>query len=128
MKIQLAYKFTGEDKEKLLEIIKKIKETLESKGKEVYIPVLDKNLPNDKKGIYIGTLKKIPNCDILIALILSKEKSEGLLMEVGHALGLGKKVILMINKGIKDTHLRELCDTVIEFEDINEIYEKLKPL
>jgi nucleoside 2-deoxyribosyltransferase len=128
MKIQLAYKFTGENTTELLEMLKKIKLILEKNGHIVYIPALDFDKPQDKKGIYIGTLKKIPNCDAFIAIITSEEKSEGLLMEAGHALGLGKKVITIVNKNIKKTHLRELSNNIFEFEDINEIFKIFEDL
>jgi len=126
MKIQLAYRFTGEDTEKLLEELKKIKVILEAKGHEVYIPVLDLDKPEDKKELYLGTLDKINNTDIFLALIKSEDRSEGMLMEIGHAFGAGKKIIAAINNTVNNTHLREFAEEVIEFNDIEDLYNKLE--
>tara|TARA_Y100000310_G_C20511736_1_gene729221 strand:- start:338 stop:739 length:402 start_codon:yes stop_codon:yes gene_type:complete len=125
MKIQLAYKFTGEDSEKLIEELKKIKILLESNGHEVYVPILDPNRPTDKKEIYFNALNKINDTDIFLPLIKSENKSEGMLMEIGHAFGAGKKVIALINKSVDNTHLRDLSEQTIEFSDIDELYDEL---
>lgn len=125
MNIQLAYKFTGEDKNKLLVLLKNICLELENLGHRVYCPALDNNKPKDKKGIYLSTLNKIEKTDVLIAIKNSEEKSEGMLLEIGHALGLKKKVILLINKKVKNTHLRELVDKVIEYSNENEMIKNL---
>jgi len=128
MKIQLAYKFTGEDTEKLTEELKIIKSILEERGHEIYIPVLDPERPDNKKELFLGTIDRIKDIDIFLVLMKSEAKSEGMLMEVGHAFGLGKKVILAINKDVKNTHLRELIDNIIEFENIDDLYNKLKEI
>ena len=122
----MAYKFTGEDTEKLIKELKQIKSILEEKGHEIYIPCLDPNRPKDKKGLFLGTIDKINDIDIFLVLIKSEGRSEGMLMEVGYALGAKKRVISAINNHVSNTHLRELSDDVIGFKDINDLYIKLK--
>jgi len=128
MKIQLAYRFTGEDENKLIGDLKRIVSVLKDQQFEVYCPVLNPDRPKNKKELFLDTLNKIRETDILLALIKSDNKSEGMLMEIGHAMGLGKKFFVAINKEIKDTHLREMADLVIEFKDINDLCNKLKKL
>ena len=82
----------------------------------------------EKKDLFLNTLKRLDSAEAILALIKSEEKSEGMLMEIGYAWGRDKKLILAINKDVKNTHLREFADTIIEFSDINELYEKLKNL
>ena len=126
MKIQFAYRFTGENEKELIGILKKISGIFEKRGYEVYCPVLDSNRPADKKELFIGTIKKIDDADVLLALIKSDEKSEGMLLEMGYAFGRGKKVICAIQEDVRHTHMRELADKVVEYEDTNDLYDRLE--
>ncbi len=128
MKIQLAYKFTGENEAELLKTLKRICSCLNEAGYETYCPALNPNRPKEKKEVFSDTFNRIKDCGILLALIKSENKSEGMLMEIGCALGLGKKILLAINQKVKSTHLRELADNVVEFEDIDDLCSKLKNL
>lgn len=128
MKIQLAYKVTGEDRNKVIEELKKIVITLEKQKDDIYCPILDPNQPKGKKEMFLDAIDKIEDADAIFALIKSGEKSEGMLMEIGHALGLGKKLILAIKKDILNTHLRILANQTIEFSDINDLITKLSKL
>ena len=50
-------------------------------------------------------------------------------MEIGYAISRHKKLIVAVNKNVRDkTYLDELADVVIEFENINELCDKLKNL
>ena len=128
MKIQLAYRFTGENEQVLLEQLKKIKSILEKNKHSTYIPILDLNRPTEKKDLFLNTLKKLDSADAILALIKSNEKSEGMLMEIGYAWGKNKKLIIAINKDVKNTHMREFADILIEFSDIDNLYEKLEKM
>jgi nucleoside 2-deoxyribosyltransferase len=126
MKIQLAYKFTGEDKQEVIYLLEKIQETLKNSGYEVYVPLFDKPLPESKKELFKRTLDKIDKQDILLTILLSEDKSEGMLLEVGYCLAKQKEFILAVNKDIKNTHLRDLADEVIGFSDLEDLIFKLK--
>ncbi len=125
-KIQLAYKYTGENHEEICNLLTKLKKILELNGHEVYVPILNLNRPKNKRELFIDTLEKIKNQDVLISIVKSSEKSERMLMEIGHAIGLKKKVIALLQKNINNTHLRELADKVIEFDTIKDLDEILK--
>ena len=127
MKIQLAYKYTGEDREKLIEILKEIKSLLTEAGHEVYVPVIDGNYENStEEEIYKGALKKIHDIDAILAYVISDDKSEGMIMEIGYALARDKKFFLAIKKDIQSTKLRIFADKIIEFENIENLYDQLK--
>jgi nucleoside 2-deoxyribosyltransferase len=125
LKIQLAYRYTGEKTSELLLVLKKIKEILISNNYKVYITVLDPDRPKEKKELYYNTLKKIDSCDILLALIRSNEKSEGMLMEIGYAIGKNKKIISAIKKDVT-THLTDLSNEIIVFENNKDLFNKIK--
>jgi len=127
MKIQLAYKFTGENKEKLLELLGKIKKILEEKH-EVYIPALNKGKPVDEAELLIDTFKHIDEADVLIAVIKSNEKSEGMLLEIGYALGKNKKVIGVLNNEVTETRVRGIVSEVIIFLDEEDLLNKIKDI
>jgi len=46
-------------------------------------------------------------------------------MEIGYALAKRKQFILAIKKDIKTTFMREMADEIIEFENLEELYNKL---
>lgn len=129
MKIFISQKVSGMDREKLKEETKKISNVLEEKGHEV-IDVIDYppefvNLPvGDRLSKYC--FKKMDECNLILAIIREDNKSEGMLMEIGHILDTDKKIILAIKKDIKNTYLRSIAKKVIEFNDINDLIIKLK--
>jgi len=126
MKIQLAYRFTGENKEELLDILKKIIQILKEKGHETYTPVFDFNYEGKtKEQIYTDALDKIDENDALFVLVRSEEKSEGMLVELGYAIAKKKKIILVIKKGV-DSRTKYYTKTIIEFQDIPDMLNKLR--
>ncbi|MBU3913761.1 MAG: nucleoside 2-deoxyribosyltransferase [Nanoarchaeota archaeon] len=128
MRIQLAYRFIGENEEELTEMLKKICSIIGKSGNEVYCPALDSKKPKEKKYLFLNTLDKINESDALLAIIRTEDKSEGMLMEIGHALAEKKIFILAIQKDLRNTHMREFADKVIEFEDTNDLYDNLGKL
>jgi len=126
MKIHIAYKFTGEDRKKLEKDMKKICSILRNKGHEVFCTLFDNNLPKLKKELFNNAFNKIDNSEVVLVLIKSEDKSEGLLMEVGYSIANKKRIVLAIKDAVKNTHLRDLIDEVIEFKDIEDLANKLE--
>jgi len=129
MKIFISYRFTGEDPKELNETMKNICDVLERKEHKVLCTLWkegffkENNFTNKK--ILEHALKELESSDIYLAFVKSKDKSEGMLIEAGYALAKGKKFILVIKKGIKTTFMHELANEIIEFNDLEELYEKL---
>jgi len=126
MNIQLAYRVTGEKIESLHIMLKKIKAILESNNHNLWIPELDPKKPSVKKELLNKTLNKIMDCDAILAIVKSEEKSEGMLLEIGYAIGKNKKVFLLIKENIKNTYLLEVSNKIITFKDEKDLYEKVK--
>jgi len=129
MKIQFAYKYTGENIEELFEILKNIYSILNEKDRhEIYVPVFDENKPETEDKILEHTLEKLNHMDLLFVLIRSEDKSEGMLLEAGYAFAKRKKIILAIQKDIKNSRIRDIADKIIDFQDFEDLYNKLKDL
>jgi len=120
--IFISYRATGEDKNELNKIMKKVYLGLEKKGYNLYCILWDLELQTKgKKELFKSTMKKIDNSKILFVFSKSEEKSEGMLMEIGYAMAKGKKIVLLIKKDVKKTHLRELIEQTYEFENLKDL-------
>jgi len=132
MKIFLSYKFNGEDPEILKEIITKIGDSLEKAGHICFCSFWHEDFYHENKfthkQILEHALEELKQSDINLAFVKSADKSEGMLLEAGYALAQKKKFYLAIKKGVETVFLREIADKVIEFEDLDDLYEKLNGL
>lgn len=132
MKIFLSYRFTGEDTKKLKSILKNICSSLEEAGHTYYCSFWHEDYFQENKfsnkQILDHALNELDDSDIYLAFINSHEKSEGILIEAGYALAKKKKFYSAIKKGVKTTFIKELVDKNIEFDSLDELYEKLKQL
>ena len=132
MKIFVSYKFTGEDREELKEIIGNICSSLEKAKHPSFCSFWKGDFFNENKfshrQILEYALNELDKSDAILALVKSEEKSEGMLIEIGYALAKNKKFILAIKKGLKTTFIREMADEVIEFDDINDLTNKLSKI
>ncbi|MCX6804336.1 MAG: hypothetical protein NTY48_07280, partial [Candidatus Diapherotrites archaeon] len=52
--------------------------------------------------------------------------SQGMLVELGYSIAKDKKLILAIQTGIKESIFRRQIGTVIEFDNIEELKNKLE--
>ena len=73
-------------------------------------------------------LNELDRADCILAFIKSEEKSEGMLIEIGYALAKKKKLILAIKKDVRATFVREMTNEIIEFQNLDELCEKLANL
>lgn len=127
MKAVISYKFTGENQKELENTMKILCDALSKKGHSVYCTLFDKGLKGvSKKDLFKKALDQIDKSDALLVFLKGEEKSEGMLLEVGYAIAKKKKIILMIRKGISNTHLRELIEQVYEFNDVKDLEEVIK--
>lgn len=132
MKIQLAYKFSGQDEKELVRTLTRIANKLEKFEHEVYFACKDEDLFRDKnytpKQILIHALNKLDNADCLFVFVRSKEKAEGILLETGYAIAKKKKIILAIKKGIMRYFTGAIANQIIEFNDEDDLINKLEEI
>jgi hypothetical protein len=137
MNVYIGYKYRNNDnKEALKEILTKISDSMSSLGHKTFI--LDRDNYNwefqrtsTTKSV-APILKNMVKSDIFLAFIDCNRKSTGLILENICAKVLGKKTLVAIQKGIKDIPLTKFANETIEFDNhddlINKIQSSLKSL
>lgn len=129
MKVFISYRFTGEDPVKLKLALDKVCEGLNLAGFDNYCSFgneeLFRNNSYTVKQIMEHALAELDKSDALLAFVNSDNKSEGMLIEVGYAIAKGKPVILLKRNGVSTHSLEGVSKSIIEFNSLNEISEKL---
>jgi nucleoside 2-deoxyribosyltransferase len=130
MKIFIIQRVSGEDKDKLRKESQEICSILTEKNHSISCTMLEnESFENRTKSqIFDHAFKEIDNCDVILAIVRSEEKSEGLLMEIGYSIAKKKKIILAVKNAVKDTHLRDLIEETIEFDNTDDLLNKLNKL
>ena len=130
MKIYIAYRFSGQDKDELKNSLSKISKVLTDAGHETFIFFRDEQNWGETtmppKEIILSAFRHVESNDCLLAIQNSAEKSEGLLLEVGYAKGLGKQIVLAIKQDVSAVFLRGVADKIIEYNSDEELLELLK--
>lgn len=130
MKIFISYRFTGEDPQELERILGDVCSSLNKIGHTNYCSISDSKMFEEKKftarQIMDYALHEIDKSDVFLALVKSERISEGMLLEAGYAIAKNKKIILLINKSIKNHTFRRLFgDRMVEFSDFDDLNKKL---
>ncbi|MFQ6010003.1 MAG: nucleoside 2-deoxyribosyltransferase [Candidatus Aenigmatarchaeota archaeon] len=132
MKIFIAFRFTGEDDKELKENIQGICSSLEKAGHEHFCSYWKEDYYRKnnftKKQILEHAFEELDKSDAVLAFVNSEERSEGMLLEIGYALAKGKRFILAIRKGIRTTFIHQTADQIIEFESMEELFERLRKI
>lgn len=128
-KIYLAYKFAEEDPVELrkrLEALSKVIE--EATGCKTFIFFRDaQNWQKSEasiKEIVLRALNEIDKCDAI--LIEASTKARGAYLEVGYAKASKKKVIVIHKTGTEANFLEAIADMAIEYDDLEDLRDKLK--
>ena len=132
MKIYVSFKYSGEDLSIVRKNIKTICDILEDNGYETSCTLwLDEYFEKNnftQKDIMEYALKEIDSSDINLAFINSKQKSEGMLLELGYSIAKEKKIYLIIKEGIPTSFLKEFAEKVIVFKNLKDLESKLEDL
>ena len=127
----LAYRFSGESQDVLHERLSLVVEALKNAGIDAYCNFFDNHIMDSKnlskRQIIDKAFKKIDESDGLFVLIASNDKSEGQLFEVGYAIAKSKNIIAAIQQDV-DTHVSDLANNVIRWNDLNDLSKKLKDI
>ncbi len=130
MKFFIGQRVTGEDFNELLKEMDDIYLSLDEAGHQFYCTLQEnENFQKKTKGEMMKhAFKIIDKSEGFLAIVRNEAKSEGLLMEIGYCLAKHKNIILLINKFVKDTYLREIASKIIEFADKKDMLNKLRKL
>ncbi|MGV8162054.1 MAG: nucleoside 2-deoxyribosyltransferase [Candidatus Nanoarchaeia archaeon] len=130
MRVYIAYKFLGSDKDKLKNTLCDISSAIEKTGNQAFIFYRDtqnwgaNDIPVNK--ILPTAFAELEKSDVLFAFVENEEKSEGLLLEVGYAKAKNKKIFLAIKKDINLRFLKSIADELIEFDTLYDLNKKIK--
>lgn len=131
MKIFIGQAVAGENIEMLKEECSKIQSVLEGSGHETYCTINPKDGVNERtaKEWMNHAFEEINKNDSFLAIIRTEKRSEGMLMEIGYVLAKKKKLIVAVKKEVRDkTHVDDMADEVIEFDDVVDLCKKLEKL
>ena len=132
MKLFCAYAFTGEDLDVITARMRVVVDVLEAQGHEVYCNRFDESLDElqskgDVKGIFKEAFRQIKNCEALVAVVASPNRSVGQIMEIGTALSHGKPVYLIEHVSAKNSsYLSQLVDRVYSWDNQESLVAALK--
>jgi nucleoside 2-deoxyribosyltransferase len=132
MKIFISYKFAGEDKETIRELMKKIKLTLGKSNHEMFTTFLDeeefKKNNATMRQIMDKALNYIDKADLVLCLVKAPDTSLGMNFEIGYTVAKKKKMILAIEKNIQTRWIEHYADKIIKFSDLEDLYKKLEKI
>ena len=125
MRYYIAYKFLNTDKEMLKKNLGIISDMIEREGNTTCIFYRDIQnrwaIQMSIDEVIKQAFVEVKKSDAILAFIESEEKSEWMLLEIGYAKALGKKLLLVIKRWIHLRFINALADEIIEFESIENI-------
>ena len=133
MKTLIAYRFTGETKENLENLITPINNAFKKLGVEAYCTFFDKNLAKIEstfkpQDYTFYAFKLINNIDFLFVVLNSDEKSEGMILEIGYCIGKNIPVIVAIKDGVNKTYLPGMANLIIKWKDFQDLSNKISKI
>jgi nucleoside 2-deoxyribosyltransferase len=132
MRVFISVRFTGEEPSAVDSMVKQISDALSRAGhKPVDMiqsePLFEREHYTNRQ-IMLHALKELDNCDALLCVLRSDEKSEGMLMEVGYALAKGKRIIVEVRDDVTKTYLPDMAEITFRFSNTEDLREKLTKL
>jgi nucleoside 2-deoxyribosyltransferase len=129
MRIYIAYKFTGQDKELLKKRLHRLADSIEQNGHETFVFYRDivewGTKPMERKDIMPIALKELQKSDLLLLYIEEYSKSTGVGLEVGYAKASQIPIILAAPKNEDCDYLMGLYDEFVEFEDFEDLVKQI---
>ena len=113
-------------------IIPQFHETIKRAGHNSYSTIFDTDQFANKKWsgkkIMEKAFEEIDKSDAVLFFVKSPEVSQGMLIELGYSLAKKKKVILAIQRDIKENIFRRQIENIMEFNDLEDLTKKLSKL
>lgn len=131
MKIFCSFAQTGEDDAVVLRRITRVVDVLKSQGHEVYCILFDdsRDAASPNGDLLKHALGRINTYDIVLAILTSDRRSEGMLMEIGAALAYDKPIYLLQHESaVGKTYLSEIADKTIVWHDELELENAVKTI
>ena len=130
MKVYVAYQLAGHSLKKQTATLKGIARMLDEIGHQSFIFLRDIQNWNPggitPKEIITKAIQNLKSCDVLLAVMETPKKSEGMLLESGYMKGLGKKVIVASKPHDKGILLKAISDSSFEYKNLDDFKKSLK--
>lgn len=135
MKFFISYRFTGEKPADIDALLRPVRDTLVALHHEVYVNYYDTELPPETDGTYdtykpkdylYHALEKMAGSDVVLVLLQSAKKSEGMLIEVGFALAKGIPVVVAAKKGVEDSYLPTVGSATFVWSEIEDLLKTIE--
>ncbi len=128
MKIFVSYKFTGVPIDNIHALIDPLMDVLKI-NHEPYCNLYDSKFYKDNKygvkQIMDHAFSNLEDCDQQLVLLDHKELSQGMCLEMGYAYKMKMPIILVVRKDIKVSTLKAMSSHVIEYDNHDDMLEKL---
>lgn len=135
MKVFVSYKFSGVDLNEVTNLLTSAQDALEAAGHDPYMILFDKSLEEARASNALSSpdfffygLKQLAASDIVLVLLVSEERSEGMLMEVGYALARGTPVVVAQKEDVKNTYLPQVGTTTFTWANYQDLAKKIKEI
>ncbi|MCU0667676.1 MAG: nucleoside 2-deoxyribosyltransferase domain-containing protein [Patescibacteria group bacterium] len=130
MKYFISYRHTGADEPRLGNLQKAIKQAFSKRpGDEFYSTYFNQKSLIDENESWPTTVKRVLNFidtyDVILVVLDSEVKSEGMLIEIGYCLAKNKKIIVAINSQVKNSLCQDLADIKLEYSNLADLKQKL---
>lgn len=121
----IAYRHTGEDPDRLEQLLPTTNNALQAKGIETYCTYFDEDSFRSggytPQAIMNHAFEMIDKMGGLFVIQDSTEKSEGMLMEVGYCIAKGFPIIVAKRKTVNSTYLPDMAGTKIIYDDTHDL-------
>ncbi len=131
MRIFLSFRYTGETYESLVQFFRPVCDELERAGHEVFCSLWREEEYKQKqlspKEILWDAFGEMDICDVLLAIVRSNDRSEGMLMEVGYALAQKKPIYVAVQSDVV-TYIPDIAQDSVRFSTREELLLNLSKL
>lgn len=133
MKVFVSYAFTGEDATALQQRLEAVRAVLDELGVSYYInkfapgwqDMMDRGA-NGGEFLHFA-LQELETSDVALILNASERRSEGMLMEVGAAVAMGKKIIFAQHQSsVGKTYLPTVADATFVWQTEQELLDNIR--
>jgi hypothetical protein len=129
MKIFLSYRYTGEDPEQLRPYLAEISECLRSVGYDVFnsfeFEREFRENGQEYRAILDYCLKKLVECDTVLALVRSTEHSNGMREEITLAKQQNRRIVLAVQEGI-ESEFSALAHDAFAYSSMEDLCAELR--
>lgn len=129
MKSFIAYRFSGEDPKNIEPVLRGTVDALKARGIDSYCTFFDNDDVRDTektaREIMSHAFSIIDASDFLFVILMSEEKSEGMIMEVGYCIAKKIPIVIAVKEGIQNTYLPQMTSHTFTWADSADLSLKI---